>query len=249
MQKNTALISKCRIKTKPAISFFPALQTISLQNVRGNNLKITYQRLLITALAVILFTAAQPVSAGDMSRIDYYNLAVDYANAGNFEEALSAADSAIAMDENFTLAYTTKAGILNAMDRYDEALESAGKATEIRPDQPEGWVNMASALIGLERYEEAIEASENAIEADPESVEGYITKGTALGELGRYDEEIAVSEKALDISPGESGALANKRYAEDMAGGEKNTEKSPVTLPFVVTGVIIAGILSCLRKK
>jgi tetratricopeptide (TPR) repeat protein len=249
MQKNTALTSRCRTKTKPAISFFPASHTIPVQNTGGNNLKITYVRLLIAALAVILFTAAQPVSAGDMSKIDYYNLAVDYANAGNFEEALSAADSAIAIDENFTLAYTTKAGILNAVGRYDEALKSAGKATEIRPDQPEGWVNMASALIGLERYEEAIEASDSAIEADPECIEGYITKGTALGELGRYDEEIVVSEKALGISPGDSRALANKGYAEDMSGEDKNTEKSPVTLPFVVTGVIIAGILFCLRKK
>lgn len=212
-------------------------------------MKIKYQRLLITAMAVILFIAAHPASAGDMNRIDYYNLAVDCANAGNFEEALSAADSAIAIDENFTLAYTTKAGILNAMGRYEESLESAKKATEIRPDQPEGWVNMASALIGLERYEEAVEASDSAIKADPECVEGYITKGTALGELGRYEEEIAVSEKALEISPGDSRALANKGYAEDMSGEDKNTEKSPMNLPFVLTGVIIAGILFCLRKN
>ncbi|UUX91419.1 tetratricopeptide repeat protein [Methanoplanus endosymbiosus] len=212
-------------------------------------MKITYLKLMIIAMAGILIIAAQPVSAGDMNKIEYYNLAVDYANEGNFDEALSAADSAIAIDENFTLAYTTKAGVLNAMGRYDEALESAKKATEIRPDQPEGWVNMASSLIGLERYEEAVEASDMAIETDPECIEGYITKGTALGELGRYDEEIAVSEKALEISPGDSRAVANKRYAEDMAEGGNNSEKSPLPLPFVITGVITAGILYYHSKK
>jgi len=199
-----------------------------------------------------MLIAAQPVSAGDMNKIEYYNLAVDYANAGNFEEALSAADSAIAIDANFTLAYTTKAGILNAMGSYEKALESAGKATEIRPDQPEGWVNMASALIGLERYEEAVEASESAIEADPEYIEGYITKGTALGELGRYEEEVLVSDQALEISPGDSRAAANKKYAEDMAktgnGTNTNTNTTPISLPVLTSAIFTAFILISTRN-
>ncbi|WOF15192.1 tetratricopeptide repeat protein [Methanoplanus sp. FWC-SCC4] len=181
------------------------------------------------------------------NKIALYNQATDLANEGRFDEALLLIDQAIAADENFTLALTTKSGIMIATGDYEGALKAAEKATSIRPDQADGWVNMGTALIALERYEESLSASEKAIEINPEYLEAWLNKGTALGELGRYEEELEASEKAIEISPKDSRAWANKKYAENQIKKETGKQDSPLS----VFTILAAGIcaMAVLKRR
>ena len=219
--------------------------------MRDPIMKIKY---LIFAIfiAAMLFGS---VSAENMTmtgpvaeKISLYNDGIDLANEGQFDESLMLLDRAIAIDENFTIAYAAKAGVLVAMGDYEGALVAADKATELNPNQADAWVNKATALISLGRFEEGLLASDKAIELEPGYFEAWLNKGTALGGLGRYQEELEASEKAIEIDPESNLAWANKRYAEGMIEKESGGMQSPMSLIVVIIG-IFAVLVMCREKK
>ncbi len=182
------------------------------------------------------------------SAIENYNNAVDFASAGEYEEALAAVDVAIAADPDFTLALATKSGILSAMGRYDEALAAADATIASNPDMVYGYVTRADALVGLGRNEEAITAVESALERDPENLEALIILGTAYGNLGMYDQELRVSEEALALYPDDSRARANQFYAEFMLSkGTPEPTPAPLSLVPLFGGIALLGLIRLRR--
>ncbi|MBN2733406.1 MAG: tetratricopeptide repeat protein [Methanomicrobiaceae archaeon] len=188
------------------------------------------------------------ISDSGAGKISLYNSAIDLANEGNLDESLAMLNQAIETDENFTIAYAAKAGVLVAMGDYEGALAAADKATELNPNQADAWVNKATALISLGRFEEGLLASDKAIELEPDYFEAWLNKGTALGGLGRYQEELEASEKAIEINPQSNLAWANKRYAQQMLGEGSGQEQSPMSFFVVITG-IFAVLVICRGKK
>lgn len=142
-----------------------------------------------SALTFLLLTAGIAcASATSLQAIDAYNQGVDLAQEGQFPEALTAVDQALAMDPNFTLAWVTRAGILTATGNFTEALEATDRAIALNPNQSEAWTNRASALIQLDRNTEALESADRAIEIDPRLSEAWIDKATALSNLNRTED-------------------------------------------------------------
>lgn len=190
--------------------------------------------ILIFSIFLVTVCFASPAAADDNTSglqiagtgyLDLYNQAVDLANAGDLNAALEAIDASLEENENFSLGYSTKSGILYAMGDFDGALENADKAIELRPNQIWGWISKSNALIGLEKYEEAIEAADSAIEIysdNPEYASGYVNayvnKGTALILLERYEESLGVSDKAIELDPTCIDAYINKANALEYLG-------------------------------
>ncbi len=88
-----------------------------------------------------------PVLADNQLAIEYYNNGVELAYQGDYNQALEKIDLALAENPNFTLALTTKAGILNSLGRYQEALSASDEAIVQNQSLPYAWVNKATALI------------------------------------------------------------------------------------------------------
>lgn len=147
--------------------------------------------LFMIATGVSLVSAAPSQDA-----IEAYNRGVDLAIGGNFSEALESIDHALALDQNFTLAWITKAGILNVMGEFNQSLEASDQALALDQDQAEAWTNRASALISIGRDEEALDAADIAIELDPRLSEAWIDRATALANLGRSQE----AEEAMQMA-------------------------------------------------
>ena len=102
-----------------------------------------------------------------------YSKSVDLANAGNYQDALSDADAALA--ENVSsltpLIQSNRAGILVELGRYNEAIDAAdvainapGNLTTLRAI---AYYNKANALNALGRNAEADAAYANASALDP----------------------------------------------------------------------------------
>ncbi len=170
---------------------------------------------ICTMSALISFSAAAPSEEA----IGAYNKGVDLAVEGNFTEALESIDHALSLDQNFTLAWITRAGILNVMGEANLSLEATDRALEIDENQPEAWTNRASALITLGRNEEALEATDRALELDPRLSEAWIDRATALENLGRTQEadEALQMLEFLTEEPGTPAAPASTTPRSPLA--------------------------------
>jgi Putative Zn-dependent protease, contains TPR repeats len=201
---------------------------------------------------LILSMLAGPAGADSQEAVRYYNEALDQAYLGNYEVALQSVDMAIRNNENFTLAWVTKAGIQNAMGRYNDSLVSADQAIVLNPDLPYAWINRATALIHLGQNEEALNASERASMLDPESPEAWINTGTALINLGRYEEAVNASERALAFAPASADAMENLEKSRALLKNPEQTYpvQSSVTpagkTPLAVIPVFSALFISCI---
>jgi tetratricopeptide (TPR) repeat protein len=133
----------------------------------------------------LLLVATIPVSAAEndtpvmmsnqnMEAIKAYNLGADLASQGKFQEALVETENALAIQPNFTLALTQKAGILNVMGKYQDALDASNSAIAGNPAISEAWANRADALVHLGKYKDAINSADRALAIDP-TLEGAKT--------------------------------------------------------------------------
>ncbi|MFA7693898.1 MAG: hypothetical protein WCX63_00040 [Methanoregula sp.] len=102
-----------------------------------------------------------------------YSKSVDLANAGNYKDALEAADEALALNVSSLtpLIQSNRAGILVALGRNDEAISAADVAINtpgnLNTTHAIAWYNKAHALQGLKMSTEAEAAFVNASTFDP----------------------------------------------------------------------------------
>ena len=101
-----------------------------------------------------------------------YSQSVDLANAGKYQEALDAADKALAMNVTSLtgLIQSNRAGILVMLHRYDEAITAADAALAVEGNLTTvhsiAWYNKGNALRALGRISEAQDAYEHAYALD-----------------------------------------------------------------------------------
>lgn len=129
---------------------------------------------------VLIFCLAVPVFAeddsGQLNTAEIlYSKSVDLANAGNYRDALEAADQALALNVTPTAStiprlQANRAGILVMLGRYEEAIAAADVAIAYTGNIPTtksiAWYNKGDALRHLGRISEAREAYETAHNLD-----------------------------------------------------------------------------------
>ncbi|MGB9176590.1 MAG: tetratricopeptide repeat protein [Methanoregula sp.] len=149
--------------------------------------------ILIAVLVVVM--AAVPGAAADSQESfnaagALYSNSVDLANAGKYQEALDAADKALAMNVTSLtgVIQSNRAGILVMLHRYDEAITSADAALAVEGNLSTvhsiAWYNKGNALRALGRIAEAQDAYAHAYALDntlvPPDLSGDIPRSTLL---------------------------------------------------------------------
>ena len=206
-----------------------------------------FRLLTLFLFLVLLLSGIIPYALSDQGKpnnfdaIEYYNQAVDNASSGKFEKAANLTDMALSIQPNFTLALITRTGVLLELGRMDEAHESLQKALSLAPDNPAVLAAAASYSLRTGKNRDAIEYANQAVTKDPSMTEAWIIKGTAHGNVGEYTEEIKASEEALNGSPGNTLALSNRDYANNML---KQTKKSPMGFPGLIFALVICVFIS-----
>jgi tetratricopeptide (TPR) repeat protein len=199
----------------------------------------------ILFIGIILVTCTIG-SADNFQAVQNYNQAVDLAYQGKYTDALEYIDRALEENNNFTLAFITRAGILNALGRYPEAVQAADQAIALNPEQADAWNNKASALNQMQRFEEGLVAADRATALDPNLTEAWVNKGTALIELKRYSEAISASEQALAQDPGSEAAQQNLETAQRGLSPNPTQALIPIT---TILMAVVFGIGLLLLKK
>ena len=127
----------------------------------------------MVVLAVLIVTCAADDSAESFQAAGkLYSDSVDLANAGNYQEALNAADKALAMNVSSLtgIIQSNRAGILVMQHRYDDAITAADAALAVEGNLTAAhsiaWYNRGNALRALGRIPEATSAYEKAYALD-----------------------------------------------------------------------------------
>lgn len=119
-----------------------------------------------------------------------YSQSVDLANDGKYQEALNAADKALAMNESSMtgLIQSNRAGILVMLRRYDDAIAAADAAIGIEGNLTTvhsiAWYNKGNALRALGRIPEAQAAYDHAFALDLMLVPPDMSRDVTLAATG-----------------------------------------------------------------
>jgi tetratricopeptide (TPR) repeat protein len=127
---------------------------------------------VLVLVALIVSAAAEDSQDSLNSAGALYSESVDLANAGKYQEALDAADKALAMNVTSLtgVIQSNRAGILVMQHRYDEAISAADAALAVEGNLTTthsiAWYNKGNALRALGRVAEAEAAYSQAYALD-----------------------------------------------------------------------------------
>ena len=140
---------------------------------------------------------------------DLSNLAHALSRLGRHEEALAAAEEAVARDPAFAPAQSNLGVALRALARRDEAAARFREAARLDPRNAEAHANLGVTLTELGRAQEAEAALERALSLAPQWADGWFNLGNARLRQLRLPQAEAAYARALALQPGHADAHAN----------------------------------------
>lgn len=132
----------------------------------------------------------------------FYYLGLTNLLEGDDDKALINFNKAIAMKDDYSLAYHDRAGIKKKLGDYNGALYDYKTAVNYLENFPIAYNNMGAVKIILGDYEGAIEDFSTAIAQDGEYFMAYNNRGYANYQLANYNSARTDFEKAIELSPG-----------------------------------------------
>jgi eukaryotic-like serine/threonine-protein kinase len=136
-----------------------------------------------------------------LQALKYYNEGNTLIGAGEYEQAISSFDKALANRNDFAQAWTNKGYAQGKLGNHLEKFSSCVQATEVSPDFSEAWNCRGLARSDLNQYERALQEYNQAIAVDPEYYLGWLNKGQVLLKLGRPREAIDATRQVLKTKP------------------------------------------------
>lgn len=130
-----------------------------------------------------------------------------------FTEALTAADAALALDENQPIAHSTRGSALFSLGRHAEALAAFDQSLALRPKHAPALINRAAVLRAMQRPVEALADVDAALIESPESLVALLNRAAVLLDLERPEEALAALDRLLVHQPNQVKALLNRSLA------------------------------------
>jgi len=197
---------------------------------------------LITVVVLAPITAADstdPInSAGAL-----YSKSVDLANDGKYQEALDAADQALAMNVTSLtgLIQSNRAGILVMLHRQEQAITAADAALAIDGNLTTvhsiAWYNKGNALRALGRVTEAQDAYTHAYALDKTLVPPDMSADVPIPQISTTPKSLVTPTQPMQRSP-----TTNQ--------GITPTQKSPLSAVLIIGALgIFYGMVSIFWKK
>jgi adenylate cyclase len=160
----------------------------------------------------IFQTAQQAVALDDSNSLAYSMLSIAYVFAKrDYEQSITAAQHAIAIDPNFAWGYACLAWMLEVSGRPAEAVEAAEKAIRLDPINRARYLlfeGFAYAFMG--RYGDAIPRLKEHLTRSPNSIGARTVLIACYIELGRTAEARAEAAEVMRINPGFSLEMQRK---------------------------------------
>ena len=203
----------------------------------ANELRITKHKLqtadnVLSALTCILFcclmSAATLFFAGcsaeqkvDNTHIDLYVDAVTLAERSEREKAIKKLNSAVQINESFTLAYSLLGEIYQEMQDYEKSAASYEKATELNPWSFNDHFNLGRVYQLMKKFTQAVRAYSRACELKPEHLEAHLNNAKCYYEIQDYQNALLYGERAERIDPNTAEV---QKILGDVYGSQKDYE-------------------------
>jgi tetratricopeptide (TPR) repeat protein len=117
----------------------------------------------------------------------------------DFDMAIEAFTSAIALDPNYAHAYIGRGNAYADKGQYDRAIEDFNKAIALNPNDASAYNNRGYAYVSKGQYDRAIEDFNKVIALDPNLALAYFTRGLAYEYKGNMGRAISDFQKACDM--------------------------------------------------
>lgn len=145
-----------------------------------------------------------PIFSSSISEelVEYlFNLGLEKAQLGDFEEALISWNQAITLNHEFAPAWHNRGSALAYLNRFQEAIQSFDQAIALNVNDVESWYDRGNALFRLQQWQEAIISWERVIGIQPNHYQAWYHRGLALEKLQRFAEALSSYQKCLSINP------------------------------------------------
>ena len=129
-----------------------------------------------------------------------YGLTHAYRRAGQFDEALSAIDQAIALDSDRPAYRCIRAEVLLGLERLGEAIQDAEAVLDADPDHAHSLEQIIEALDRLGRPEDAETRAEELVQLAPNDQHALLTASVFHRGQDRLDQALELVDRALDIN-------------------------------------------------
>jgi len=153
---------------------------------------------------------ALSVKAAPQNALAIVGLAEGALNVGKLDDALTALEVAIGLDNGIAHAFYLRGVALSIKGLNAEAAEAQRRAVELDPARVNAWHGLARNLYELKRYSESLEAVNRALRIRPDFAFALNTRGLALQALRRFDEALEAFDQALGADPRSVAAWCNK---------------------------------------
>lgn len=108
----------------------------------------------------------------------------EHMKRGEHAKAIAKFDEALALDQDYVVAWNNKGYCLLQLASYDGALRCFEHAIELDPLDSHPLVNKGLALAGMNQHDAAIHAFEQAIAVNPSSTHAWYNKALAHERMG-----------------------------------------------------------------
>lgn len=152
-------------------------------------------------------TAFQKVIAMKPSSIrGYRDLAVVYAQRGEFPQAFAALDRGIAQSDEPALLLVERASLNRDLGKREEAIADFEAAIERRPDFVEAYQTLALTRIAFGDTLEAIAVMDRGLGANPGNVMLMVNRGGVFHALGMTQRALEAYRQAIATAPEDPAA-------------------------------------------
>ncbi|MDH3327710.1 MAG: tetratricopeptide repeat protein, partial [Desulfobulbaceae bacterium] len=129
------------------------------------------------------------------------NLGKQYGEAGRFQEAIHAFQTAIKNEPDYAEAHYNLGVIYLKQERYPEAMQQFSTDIQFRPTHAQAFSNIGVIYSRQGKIQEATAAYNKALNLSPNSPEALANLGILYAKQGDLDEAISLLRKAVKLKP------------------------------------------------
>ena len=151
----------------------------------------------------------------DLAKL-HYDRAVEYANKGDYDSAITDLSRGIRLDpENPSSAFAYKCRGLVYIEKndFDRAIADFSEAIRLAPNYAEAYYNRAHAYRAKKDNDRAIADYSETIRLEPRAANVWYDRANAYLDKDNYDRAIADYTEALRLNPNDTAALVNRGIA------------------------------------
>jgi len=149
---------------------------------------------------------------------EYYNRGKDYANRGNFTEAISDLNKVIELSPNFAYSYIIRGYVYDKQGNLTQALTDYNKGIELDPNFAEAYLSRGLIYEAQGNMIQELADLNKGIELDSQNADAYSYRGFFYYRQGNLIQALTDINKAIELNPNLAGAYFNRGSLYNQQG-------------------------------